>query len=82
MRIYLCGDGGGLTRNDSPTGVQFMKRSGPPGQSDMSFSYDSELLKTIDVEFLVNVRTLVDAMVGADPSLKRVDAELVNPANQ
>lgn len=59
----------------SPTGLQFMKRSGPKGSVGLGFSYDSNLLKTIDVNFLVDVKTLVEAMTGQDPSLQRVDAK-------
>ena len=52
-----------------------MKRSGPERSVGLGFSYDSNLLKTIDVEFLVHVKTLVETMTMQDPSLQRVDAK-------
>ena len=55
-----------------------MKRSGPEGAKDLSFSYDSALLKTIDVKFLVDVQTLVDAMTEQDPSLRRVEPKFTS----
>ena len=75
------------TRARSPTGLQFMSRAGPPGGSNssstasgtgMAYSYDAELLKTVDVEFLFNVRTASNAMTAHDPSLARVEPKLTD----
>eukprot|EP00591_Stephanopyxis_turris_P003263 CAMPEP_0195511918 /NCGR_PEP_ID=MMETSP0794_2-20130614/4069_1 /TAXON_ID=515487 /ORGANISM="Stephanopyxis turris, Strain CCMP 815" /LENGTH=217 /DNA_ID=CAMNT_0040639603 /DNA_START=1 /DNA_END=654 /DNA_ORIENTATION=- len=68
----------GLDDQGRPTGLQFMKRAGPEGAKDLSFSYDSALLKTIDVKFLVDVQTLVDAMTEQDPSLRRVEPKFTS----
>ena len=60
-----------------PVGLQFMSRAGPVGAAGLEYTYSDATLATVDVPFLHNVQTLVDAMVAQDPSLKRVDATLV-----
>ena len=60
-----------------PVALQFMGRAGPVGASDLAYAFDDELLRGLDVPFLRDVDTLVEAMVAADPSLARVAPELV-----
>ena len=60
-----------------PVALQFMGRAGPAGTSDLAYAFDDELLRGLDVPFLRDVDTLVDAMVAVDPSLARVAPEMV-----
>ena len=60
-----------------PVGLQFMSRAGPIGATDLSYTYDDETLRALDVPFLYNVQTLVDAMVAQDASLSRVEPAIV-----
>ena len=60
-----------------PVALQFMGRAGPVGASDLAYAFDDELLRGLDVPFLRDVDTLVNAMVAADPSLARVAPEMV-----
>ena len=60
-----------------PVALQFMGRAGPAGTSDLAYVFDDELLRGLDVPFLRDVDTLVDAMVAVDPSLARVAPEMV-----
>ena len=55
----------------------FMGRAGPAGTTDLAYAFDDELLKGLDVPFLRDVDTLVEAMVAEDPSLARVAPEMV-----
>eukprot|EP00746_Dinoflagellata_sp_MGD_P149169 gnl/MRDRNA2_/MRDRNA2_81244_c0_seq2.p1 gnl/MRDRNA2_/MRDRNA2_81244_c0~~gnl/MRDRNA2_/MRDRNA2_81244_c0_seq2.p1 ORF type:complete len:657 (+),score=130.34 gnl/MRDRNA2_/MRDRNA2_81244_c0_seq2:267-1973(+) len=72
----------GLDSAGQPLGLQFMGRSGPVDAVDMAWLFDDELLKTIDVSFLKNVKSAVDAMIVNDPSLDRANARLVQgPGN-
>ena len=58
-------------------GLQFMSRAGPAGANDLSYTYDDATLRTVDVPFLHDVQTLVDAMVGQDPTLQRPEPGMV-----
>ena len=60
-----------------PVALMFMGRAGPVGASDLAYAFDDEVLRGLDVPFLRNVETLVEAMVAADPSLARVAPEMV-----
>ena len=60
-----------------PVALQFMGRAGPVGVSDLAYAFDDELLRGLDVPFLRDVDTLVEAMVAEDPSLARVAPEMV-----
>ena len=60
-----------------PVALQFMGRAGPVGASDLGYAFDDEVLRGLDVPFLRDVDTLVEAMVAADPSLARVAPEMV-----
>ena len=60
-----------------PVALQFMGRAGPAGTSDLAYAFDDELLRGLDVPFLRDVDTLVEAMVAEDPSLARVTPEMV-----
>ena len=60
-----------------PVALQFMGRAGPAGASDLAYAFDDEVLRGLDVPFLRDVDTLVNAMVAADPSLARVAPEMV-----
>ena len=60
-----------------PVALQFMGRAGTAGASDLAYAFDDELLRGLDVPFLRDVDTLVDAMVAEDPSLARVAPEMV-----
>ena len=51
--------------------------TGPVGASDLGYAFDDEVLRGLDVPFLRDVDTLVEAMVAADPSLARVAPEMV-----
>jgi len=67
----------GLDSVGRPVGLQLLGRAGPPGSRGLGYSYDAELLKVVDVPFLKAAKALVEAMVSADPSLKRVEPSLV-----
>jgi Asp-tRNA(Asn)/Glu-tRNA(Gln) amidotransferase A subunit family amidase len=67
----------GLDPQGRPVGLQFMSRSGPVGAPDMTWMFDHQLLKTIDVTFLKNVKAAVDGMVAVDPSLARANPKMV-----
>lgn len=67
----------GLDHEGHPVGLQFMGRAGPPKSKGLGYSYDSKLLKVVDAPFLKAVQVAVDAMVKQDPSLARVEAQLV-----
>lgn len=68
----------GLDAAGHPIGLQFMSRAGPVGATDLSYTFDDALLRTLDVPFLQNVATLVDAMTRADPSLARAEPGMVS----
>ena len=67
----------GTSSHGKPVALQFMGRAGPVGASDLAYAFDDELLRGLDVPFLRDVVTLVDAMVAADPSLARVAPGMV-----
>ena len=45
--------------------------------TDLAYAFDDELLRGLDVPFLRDVDTLVEAMVAEDPSLARIAPEMV-----
>ena len=67
----------GKDASGKPVALMFMGRAGPVGASDLAYAFDDELLRGLDVPFLRDVDTLVEAMVAADPSLARVAPEMV-----
>ena len=54
-----------------PVALQFMGRAGPVGVSDLAYAFDDELLRGLDVAFLRDVDTLVDAWL---PRIRRSPA--------
>ena len=72
MMVPVGKDGEG-----KPVALQFMGRAGPVGANDLAYAFDDEVLRGLDVPFLRDVDTLVEAMVAEDPSLARVAAEMV-----
>ena len=72
MMVPVGKDGEG-----KPVALQFMGRAGPVGASDLAYAFDDEVLRGLDVPFLRDVDTLVEAMVAEDPSLARVTPEIV-----
>ena len=72
MMVPVGKDGEG-----KPVALQFMGRAGPVDASDLAYAFDDELLRGLDVPFLRDVDTLVEAMVAEDPSLARVAPEMV-----
>ena len=72
----------GLDPAGKPVGLQLLGRAGPPNSKGLAYSYDQELLKSVDVPFLKTVQTVVRAMVEVDPDLARVEPALVRgPGN-
>mmetsp|Transcript_11479 Transcript_11479/g.21693 ORF Transcript_11479/g.21693 Transcript_11479/m.21693 type:complete len:627 (-) Transcript_11479:335-2215(-) len=67
----------GLDVKGRPVGLQLLGRAGPPKSKGLGYSYDAELLKSIDLPFLKTVEAVAKAMVKEDPTLARVEPQLV-----
>jgi len=75
----------GLDSQGRPTGVMFLGRAGPRDATKDErglWMYEDSSTVESDVEFLYTVKTLVDHMYAADPTLKRAEPKLVKgPGN-